>query len=189
MRGIWVSPEMKELYRCLKAANIDVYVCSASLELIVEALACDPVLGFGLPADRVYGLRFVDGEKIIAKFDPQYKQPIKEGKVDCIKAYMAPAYGNKGPVLIAGDSNGDVPMLTAFPDMKHGLIIDVGRSETSAIGQPCHSSKEGGQHWTLYPPTIVRSYKILRKKVMIPVLIKSANIAPMMGTMRKGLTV
>ena len=32
----------------------------------------------------------------------------------------------------------------------------------------------------------VFGYKILRKKVMIPVLIKSANIAPMMGTMRKG---
>jgi len=102
---------------------------------VVEALACDPVLGFGLPADRVYGLCFVDGEKIIAQFDPQYKQPIKESKVDCIKAYMAPTYGNTGPVLVAGDSNGDVPMLTAFPDMKHGLIIDVGRSETSAIGQ------------------------------------------------------
>ena len=101
----------------------------------MEALACDPVLGFGLPADKVYGLRFVDGEELIAQFDPQYKQPIKEGKVDCIKAYMAPAYGNAGPVLVAGDSNGDVPMLTAFPDMKQGLIIDVGRSETSAIGQ------------------------------------------------------
>ena len=143
-RGIWASPEMKELYRCLKAAIIDVYVCSASLELVVEALACDPVLGFGLPADKVYGLRFVDGEKIVAQFDPQYKQPIKEGKVDCIKAYMAPAYGNTGPVLVAGDSNGDVPMLTAFPDMKHGLIIDVGRSETSAIGQLATQAKKEG---------------------------------------------
>lgn len=144
MRGIWVSPEMKELYRCLKAANIDVYVCSASLELIVEVLACDPVLGFGLPADRVYGLRFVEGEKLVAQYDPQYKQPIKEGKVDCIKAYMAPAYGNSGPVLVAGDSNGDVAMLTAFPDMKHGLIIDVGRSETSAIGQLATQAKKEG---------------------------------------------
>lgn len=144
MRGIWVSPEMKELYRCLKAANIDAYVCSASLELIVEALACDPVLGFGLPADKVYGLRFVDGAKLIAQFDPQYKQPIKEGKVDCIKAYMAPAYGNTGPVLVAGDSNGDVPMLTAFPDMKYGLIIDVGRSETSAIGQLATQARKEG---------------------------------------------
>ena len=144
MRGIWVSPEMKELYRCLKAANIETYVCSASLELIVKVLACDPVLGFGLPADKVYGLRFVDGAKLIAKFDPQYKQPIKEGKVDCIKAYMTPAYGNTGPVLVAGDSNGDVPMLTAFPDMKYGLIIDVGRSETSAIGQLATQARKEG---------------------------------------------
>ena len=144
MRGIWVSPEMKELYRCLQAANIDAYVCSASLELIVEALACDTVLGFGLPAERVYGLRFVEGEKLTAQFDSQYKQPIKEGKVDCIKAYMAPAYGNTNPVLVAGDSNGDVPMLTAFSDMKHGLIIDVGRSETSAIGQLATQAKKDG---------------------------------------------
>ena len=144
MRGIWVSPEMKELYKCLQTANIDAYVCSASLELIVEALACDPVLGFGLPAERVYGLRFVEGEKLTAQFDSQYKQPIKEGKVDCIKAYMAPAYGNTNPVLVAGDSNGDVPMLTAFSDMKHGLIIDVGRSETSAIGQLATQAKKDG---------------------------------------------
>lgn len=144
MRGIWVSPEMKELYRCLKAANIDVYVCSASLELIVEVLACDSVLGFGLPADRVYGLRFVEGEKLVAQYDPQYKQSINEGKVDCIKAYLAPAYGNSGPVLVAGDSNGDVAMLTAFPDMKNGLIIDVGRSETSAIGQLATRAKKEG---------------------------------------------
>ena len=144
MRGIWVSPEMKELYKCLQTANIDAYVCSASLELIVEALACDTVLGFGLPAERVYGLRFVEGEKLTVQFDSQYKQPIKEGKVDCIKAYMAPAYGNTNPVLVAGDSNGDVPMLTAFSDMKHGLIIDVGRSETSAIGQLATQAKKDG---------------------------------------------
>ena len=32
-------------------------------------------------------------------------------------------------------------------------------------------------------------YRIFRKSVMIPVLSRSANMAPMMGTMRKGLTV
>jgi hypothetical protein len=83
-RGIWVSPEMKDLYKSLEAARIDAYVCSASLELIVEVLACDPVLGFGMPAERVFGLRFVPGETIIPEFDPAYKQPNKEGKVDCI---------------------------------------------------------------------------------------------------------
>lgn len=141
-RGIWISPEMKDLYRCLMLAGIDTYVCSASLELIVEILACDPVLGFGLPADKVYGLRFISGERIVAQFDPAYEQPIKEGKVDCIRAYMAPAHGNAEPVLVAGDSNGDVPMLTAFPNMKHGLIIDVGRSPESAIGQLATKAKK-----------------------------------------------
>lgn len=134
-RGIWVSPQMKELYKCLAAAGIDIYVCSASLELIVEVLACDPELGFGLPANRVYGLRFVRGEKIVAQFDSAYDQPCKEGKVDNIRNYMAPAHGGVGPILVAGDSNGDVPMLTSFPEMKHGLIIDVGRSPESPIGQ------------------------------------------------------
>ena len=142
MRGIWVSPEMKDLYHCLEVAGIDAYVCSASLELIVEVLACDSILGFGLPAERVYGLRFVSEERIVAEFDPDYKQPNREGKVDCIRAYMAPVYGNGGPVLVAGDSNGDVAMLTAFPDMRHGLIIDVGRSPESAIGQLATQAKE-----------------------------------------------
>ena len=64
--------------------------------------------------------------------------------MDCIQAYMAPAYGNAGPVLVGGDSNGDVPMLTAFPDMKHGLIIDVGRSPESAIGKLATQAREEG---------------------------------------------
>ncbi|MBQ2521527.1 MAG: haloacid dehalogenase-like hydrolase [Bacteroidales bacterium] len=143
-RGIWVSPEMKDLYRCLEAAGIDAYVCSASLECIVEVLACDPERGFGLPAERVFGLRFVPGEKIVPEFDPQYKQPNKEGKIDCINAYMAPSYGNAGPVLVAGDSNGDVPMLTEYPGMKQGLLIDVGRSPESAIGQLVTIAKKEG---------------------------------------------
>ena len=96
------------------------------------------------PQVRVYGLRFVSSERITAQFDPAYKQPNREGKIDCIQAYMAPAHGNAGPVLVAGDSNGDVPMLTAFPDMKHGLIIDVGRSATSAIGRLATKAKEEG---------------------------------------------
>ena len=134
-RGIWFSPEMKELYAALTAHGITPYVCSASLELIVEELACNPELGVGLPPEQVFGLRFVPGETLEAVFDPDYIQPIKEGKVGCINAYIAPLYGGAGPVLVGGDSNGDVAMLTAYPDMVHGLIIDVGRGPETAIGQ------------------------------------------------------
>ena len=147
-RGIWVSPEMKDLYKRLKAAGIDVYICSASLEMIVEELACDAKLGFGMPADRVYGLRFVPGEVVVAAFDADYKQPNREGKIDCIKAYMAPDHGGASPVLVAGDSNGDVPMLTAFPDLQHGLVIDVARSVESAIGQLAAQARAEGNKGT-----------------------------------------
>ena len=141
-RGIWFSPEMKDLYRCLADHGITAYVCSASLELIVEVLACDPDLGVGLPPEQVFGLRFVPGDKLVAEYDPSYVQTIRSGKVTCINTYMAPLHGNKGPVLVGGDSNGDVPMLIAFDDTRHGLIIDVGRSPESKIGRLATQARE-----------------------------------------------
>ena len=141
-RGIWFSPEMKDLYHCLADHGITAYVCSASLELIVEVLACDPDLGVGLPPEQVFGLRFVPGDKLVAEYDPSYVQTIRSGKVTCINTYMAPLHGNKGPVLVGGDSNGDVPMLIAFDDTRHGLIIDVGRSPESKIGLLATQARE-----------------------------------------------
>lgn len=150
-RGIYFSPEMKDLYRCLAANKIDAYVCSASLELIVEVLACDPDLGPGLPPERVFGLRFVPSERLVAQFDPTYVQPIGPGKVSCIKSWMAPSYEGRGPILVGGDSNGDVPMLTAFDDMVCGLIIDVGRSLTSPIGELTALARSCDSRYLLQP--------------------------------------
>ncbi|MBR1698949.1 MAG: haloacid dehalogenase-like hydrolase [Bacteroidales bacterium] len=138
-RGIYFSPEMKDLFHCLKANKIEAYVCSASLELIVEVLACDPEIGAGLPPEQVFGLRFVPSEPLEARYDRSYVQPIGPGKVTCIQTFMAPSHGGRGPVLVGGDSNGDVPMLSAFEDMQRGLIIDVGRRADSTIGQLVHS--------------------------------------------------
>lgn len=133
-RGIYLSPEMKDLYRCLADNKVDAYICSASLELIVEELACDPQLGLGLSPERVFGLRFAPAQTLVAAYDSTYVQPIGPGKVTCIETLIAPSYKGVGPVLAAGDSNGDVPMLTAFPDTCHGLIIDVGRKADTPIG-------------------------------------------------------
>ena len=141
-RGIYLSPEMKDLYKCLADNGITAYVCSASLELIVEVLACDPDLGVGLPPEQVFGLRFVPADKLVAEYDSTYVQTIRDGKVTCINTYMAPLHGNKGPVLVGGDSNGDVPMLIAFGDTRHGLIIDVGRSPESKIGRLATQARE-----------------------------------------------
>jgi hypothetical protein len=70
---------------------------------------------------------------------------------------MAPAYGDAGPVLVAGDSNGDVAMLTAFPNMSNGLIIDVGRSPESPIGQlATQAQTEGNTGLYLLQPSFER---------------------------------
>ena len=140
-KGIYLPEEMKNLYKALNDNGIDTYICSASLELIVEALACDSVRGLGLSKDRVFGLRFAESPRITAKYDPEYTQPMMEGKVECIKNYIAPNYGGRGPVLVGGDSNGDVPMLTAFDDTRNSLIIDVGRSPESNIGRLATQAK------------------------------------------------
>ena len=134
-RGIYFPPEMKDLYNCRRKNGITPYVCSASMELIVEVLACDPELGLGLPPEQVFGLRMMPGEIISASYDSQYVQPIKDGKASCINKYIAPCHSGAQPILVAGDSNGDVPMLSSYPNMQHGLIIDVGRDPESKIGK------------------------------------------------------
>ena len=126
-KGLAISPEMKNLYVTLTRSGITPYVCSASPEWLVELLCCDKQWGLGLPKEQVYGLRLIEKEDGFWDFDADYTQPFKAGKVACINRFMAPLHGNRSPVLIAGDSEGDVEMLTAYPDLKMGLIIDWGR--------------------------------------------------------------
>ena len=54
--------------------------------------------------------------------------------------------GHQHPELVAGDSNGDVPMLTSFGNTVHGLIIDVGRSPESKIGKLAAQAREEGNN-------------------------------------------
>lgn len=128
--GIVVTAAMTNLYNLLRSSGFDIYICSASLEIVVEAMACDPEYGFNMDADHVFGLRLRDnGTGVIdAEYDTGYIQTYKEGKTKAIRKYIAPAHNDEDPDLVAGDSNGDVNMLTDFQDMKYGIIVDVGRT-------------------------------------------------------------
>lgn len=128
MEGIKLTDEMKSLYNTLKDNGFDVYICSASLEAVVEAMACDPAYGLNMDPEYVYGLRLADdGSGVInAWYDPAYVQTFKQGKTAAIKALMAPAHNGEGPDLVGGDSNGDYNMLTDFDDLKVRLIINCG---------------------------------------------------------------
>ncbi len=141
-QGIAVTKEMRHLYRALLENGFDVYICSASMERVVEAMACDPAFGFGLDPAHVFGIRLVgeeEGPLKNAVYARDYEQPYQEGKVQCILRYIAPAHGGRGPALVAGDSTGDLNMLTEFPDLKVGLVVNCLRpgtiSELAAYAQ------------------------------------------------------
>ena len=128
LEGLHATPEMNGLYKALRDNGFDVYICSASLEAVVEAMACDPKYGFDMEPENVFGLRLKDRESgtVNAVYEESYIQTFKQGKTDAIKAYIAPAHGGRGPSIVGGDSNGDYEMLTGFEDLGLGLIINCG---------------------------------------------------------------
>ncbi len=127
--GLALTGEMRRLYKALPENGIDVYIFSASMEALVEVMACDPAY-LGLDTAQVFAMRMQRDSTglILQAVQPGYIQPCKAGKTEAIKAYVAPKYGGRGPVLVGGDSNGDYSMLTSFPDMRVGLIIDKGQT-------------------------------------------------------------
>ena len=96
-----------------------------------------------MPPERVWGIRFAEGDVIRPVALEGYPQPYREGKVQCIEQFMAPGHCGDGPVLVAGDSNGDVAMLTAFRGTRCSLIMDCGRdgkiAELAAKARSAHN--------------------------------------------------
>lgn len=128
MKGLIVPKESIHLYNALRDNGFDVYICSASLEVIVETMACDEKYSLGMEPDDVFGIRLADKTMVGGAFEEGYDQTFLDGKSACIRKLIAPRHGGKAPALVAGDSNGDYDMLTSFDSLGLGLIIDCGRS-------------------------------------------------------------
>ena len=63
-----------------------------------------------------------------------------------IKTFIAPEHGGEGPVLVAGDSDGDVAMLTAWPETFCSLIMDCGRKgEIAVLADKARSENNKGR--------------------------------------------
>lgn len=118
-KGLIIPQDTKNLMDALRRHGITPYICSASVEWLVEALACNPEYGLDFKTEEVFGVRFTDGD-----YDASYPQPFKEGKVACIDSLISPIHDGMQPLLVAGDSSGDVAMLTDYPAMRVGLIMN-----------------------------------------------------------------
>lgn len=150
--------ESLHLIQALRRKGIDVYICSASLEAIVEAMACDPKYGLNFPEEKVFGIRLKDKETVGGAFDEDYQQTYLEGKVACINRFMRPEHGGKDPILVAGDSGGDLAMLTAFPKAL-SLVYDCKRG--GSIGKYIESGAPNAvvQPRTRFTPSTPADFK------------------------------
>jgi len=138
--GVTFTDELRDLYATLMANGIDVYIVSASpIDTILAANEC---MGYGVPEERVFAMRNklgADG-KYINEYDydwggkGMYAQTQGEGKSTIITNFIAPKYDNVGPLMVFGDSAGDMNMMTDWMDegdTQLGVIFNRYRKPTS----------------------------------------------------------
>lgn len=114
-RGIRVREDIIEIFDFLRSSNIDIYICSASFEPIVRAIASNPQFGYKLNEKNIYGMRLqLDNQnKYIHEYISNYPITVEEGKASAINKFILPKY-SKAPFMIAGDSDGDYQMFLEF---------------------------------------------------------------------------
>jgi phosphoserine phosphatase len=122
--GLRIYPDMGNLYQALMQNGIDVYILSASPEDIVVPIASKEEYGYGVPRENIFGVMYAESKGLLdAALSPDRKMTWGPGKVDLIRKKLIAAKGHP-PILVCGDSDGDYDMLSEFPEMKLGLIID-----------------------------------------------------------------
>jgi phosphoserine phosphatase len=105
---------MRELVWGLRRAGWEVWVVTASPEVLVQAVA--EHLGF--PPDRVIGMRSVLGPD--GRYLPRLRGAVtfREGKLEAIRSHIG-----SEPGFAAGDSLSDEPMMAAA---RRALLVDRG---------------------------------------------------------------
>jgi phosphoserine phosphatase len=135
--GLRVHPEMQNLMASLRSAGIDVYVVTASLKQVVEVFAGPEGFGYNVPADHVLGMELeanADG-KLLPAYKAGWVPTYRAGKVEAIRRKLG---GRGDPVFAAGDSDGDVEMLSEFRGTKLALILN--RVKGGRIGGLCRQA-------------------------------------------------
>ena len=134
--GLRLIPEMQDLTRALQAAGIEVWVCTASFVDVIQEIASNPAYGYHIPAARVLGMELERDERGAIKplFRSGYDQTYGPGKSRTINRFLVSRHGH-GPIMVAGDSKGDLDMMQDFPHTELALIIN--RSPSGGLAALC----------------------------------------------------
>lgn len=141
--GLRLVPEMQQLYSALRDQGFDVWICSASFVDVIEEISSNAAFGYNHPADRVLAMELERDQRgrILAQARTGYEQTFGPGKTQAVQRRLVARYGY-GPILVAGDSEGDQNMMQDFPDTRKVLIINRLRNPQSPIGQLCRQAQD-----------------------------------------------
>ena len=129
--GIRIYQEIRDLIDLMHLHGFDVWIVTGACKYIVQPFAEK----YGIPGDRVIGTEMAIQH---GKFTDQPIEPVpyENGKPDAIRRYIG-----KKPVFVAGNSRGDMAMMTYCEDI--ALLID--------CGDPYLQQKSAELGWLVQP--------------------------------------
>lgn len=166
-----IFPAQRQLMAYLRAHGVTIYVVSASAEEVVRMVVSDPRYGFDVAPENVIGVTMLlrdpaDGSVTTARsliarggytpadtdrlvLTPYLWTPLtwQEGKVAAITAYIDPV---RAPILAAGDSRSDWPMLFHAGGVR--IWVDRKGSATPALADRRKALAASEQALALHPP-------------------------------------
>ncbi len=128
--GLRVNAEMLELFDCLAAANVRRFIVTASERHVVGTIA--PLIGLNITSDCVFGMQLEKDEsgRRRTTLAPDAFPTYRDGKRQTIdRAIVA---NGLSPALVAGDSETDLEMLSAYPEC---LRLIVHRTDEGGISE------------------------------------------------------
>ncbi len=134
-------PEMKALISNLENFGFEVWILSASPELLYQRFCAEQL---GLPEDRIIGVKSRIAEGNVATDELVYPISQDEGKADVVRTFI-----KADPLFVGGNSRGDLEMMNTSVGLKIMINPDDTKPEKAAGGKTLR------QYWTEDPRCIV----------------------------------
>ncbi|KAG7399416.1 hypothetical protein PHYBOEH_008930 [Phytophthora boehmeriae] len=117
-KGLRFFNGQESVMRGLRAAGVEVYIISASPELYVLEAGSLLGLGYMVPKDNVFGVRFKtdDAGRLTVEYKDDYPITWGPGKATVVTSILEPLHKGSPPVYGSGDSDGDCEMLSTVRD-------------------------------------------------------------------------
>lgn len=134
-------PEMKALIANLENFGFEVWILSASPELLYQRFCAEQL---GLPEDRILGVKSRVGEGNVVTDELVFPVSQDEGKADVVRTFI-----KADPLFVGGNSRGDLEMMNTSVGMKIMLNPDDKKPEKVAGGKTLK------EYWSADPTCIV----------------------------------